>query len=217
MWGSIVHAHLGVVVITVHRFIRRLLELVVDDPRVLTEIWEIILLDDLLKAYQNAVGHAEFVIDVELNNRPMTNNHDFSEHLRRAQADRLREGLENNGAPSTDKTGRPMICIYRDQVIHLTSGKENADQVKDIHDILQSYYKVALKRFVDTACRQVIDHFLLSGAENPLQILTPARISKLSDSQLEHIAGEDVNRKRKRQRLESKIQGLEAAKKVLRT
>jgi hypothetical protein len=212
-WGGIVHTHLGMVIMTVHRFMKKLLELVVDERGVREEIWETLLMDKLIEAYQNALKHAKFVVDIELNSRPMTNNDAFYTNLREAQAKRLIAGIQSI---STDQDQRS-VSIRTDQVIHLTDNKANADHVKDdIHDILKSYYRVSLKRFVDIVCRQVIDHFLLSGAGNPLQILTPTLITQLSDSQLEHIAGENIASKRERQRLESEIQGLATAMKVLR-
>ena len=213
MWGSIVRTHLGVVVMTVHRFIKKLLEAVVEDSRVQEQIWDTILLDKLLEAYQRAIKHANFVIDIELNGRPMTANDSFNNDLRRARAERLLEGMQKIATDQTQK----LISIRTDEVIQLTTSKANADQVKeDIHDILKSYYKVSLKRFVDVVCRQVVDHFLLSGAGNPLQILTPALVTQLSDSQLERIAGENTTTKRERQRVKAEIQGLEAAIKILR-
>ncbi|GAB1316632.1 P-loop containing nucleoside triphosphate hydrolase protein [Madurella fahalii] len=213
MWASIVYGHLGVITIAVHNFVRKLLEFVVDDPRVLGEIWETLILEQLLSQYKRAKRHAAFVIDVEMNSIPMTVNSQFNSNLRKSRAERLLEGMQ------TIATGydNMSISIKTEEVVRLTTSKANADQVReDIHDILKSYYKVSLKRFVDTICRQVVDYFLLSGAGNPLQIIDPGVITQLSDAQLDRIAGEDGVTRRDRQRLENDIQGLEAAMVVLR-
>lgn len=213
MWGSIVQIHLGVVILAVHKFMKKLLQLVVDDTRIQDEIWETILLDKLFEAYRNTAKHAKFIIDIELNGRPMTNNNSFNADLLQARAERLLEGMQT----ITNDHNQTSISIRTDEVIRLTTSKANAEQAKeDIHDILKSYYKVSLKRFVDTVCRQVIDHFLLSGAGNPLQILTPALIVQLSDPQLERIAGDNTVTRRERRRLDFEIEGLETAMKVLR-
>jgi hypothetical protein len=39
---------------------------------------------------------------------------------------------------------------------------------QEIHDILQAYYKVARKRFVDNIYHQAVDHCLLSGPSSPM-------------------------------------------------
>lgn len=52
----------------------------------------------------------------------------------------------------------------------------NEDQaVYDIHDILKAYYKVALKRFTDSAVLQVVErcYFSLDG---PVMLITPEYI-----------------------------------------
>jgi hypothetical protein len=42
--------------------------------------------------------------------------------------------------------------------------------VQDIHDILESYYKVCRKTFVDSVCRQSVIHYLLECDESPLAL-----------------------------------------------
>ena len=84
-----------------------------------------------------------------------------------------------------------------------------------IHDILKSYYKVARKRFVDNVCMQATDHYLVTGPKNPLKLLSPAYVQDLTVEQLEDIAGEDVNLKRKRKQLIREISDLEAGRKIL--
>lgn len=87
--------------------------------------------------------------------------------------------------------------------------------VQDIHDILESYYKVARKRFVDNVCMQAVDYYLLTGPEAPMKLLSPTWVNSLSNATLEEIAGEEKASKRKRRQLEKKIQDLEAGKKAL--
>ncbi|KAI9045151.1 P-loop containing nucleoside triphosphate hydrolase protein [Aspergillus affinis] len=71
--------------------------------------------------------------------------------------------------------------------VHLS----NEDQaVYDIHDIIKSYYKVALKRFSDNVVLQVAERHLL-GPEGPVKILSPELIGELSDAELADIASEN--------------------------
>lgn len=87
--------------------------------------------------------------------------------------------------------------------------------VQDIHDILKSYYKVARKRFVDNVCMQAADYHLVVGPNTPLKLFSPAYVHGLTIDQLEDIAGEDANLKRKRKQLKREIDELETGRKIL--
>ena len=92
----------------------------------------------------------------------------------------------------------------------------NVDHVvRDLHDILHSYYKVAQKRFTDNLCMLAADHCLATGPATPLKLFDPAFVNELSDQQLEEIAGETLSTKNKRKALKAEIDGLQAGKKIL--
>lgn len=88
--------------------------------------------------------------------------------------------------------------------------------IQDLHDILQSCYKVARKRFVDALRMQAVDHFLISGPDTPLTLFSPAFVAKLSPEELDEAAGEDRQVKRQRASLEKEAHDLEEAMKILR-
>lgn len=88
--------------------------------------------------------------------------------------------------------------------------------IQDLHDILQSYYKVARKRFVDALRMQAVDRFLISGPDTPLTLFSPAFVAKLTEEELEEAAGEDRQVKRQRLGLEKETRDLEEAMKILR-
>lgn len=88
--------------------------------------------------------------------------------------------------------------------------------IRDIHDILASYYEVARKRFADSVVMQAGFYYLVTGPESPLKLLSSKFIDNLSDEQLETIAGEEPNRKTKRTQLQKQLQDLAAGLKVLR-
>lgn len=87
--------------------------------------------------------------------------------------------------------------------------------VHDIHDILQSYYKVARKRFVDAAWMQAADYHLVTGPQAPMNLLSSFWVNSLTNEQLEEVAGEDMKTKLKRRQLSKQIDDLEAGRKVL--
>lgn len=87
--------------------------------------------------------------------------------------------------------------------------------VRDIHDILHSYYRVTQKRIVDNMCKQAAIHFLLSGPATPFKVFSPQLVSQMTDEQLEQIAGEEPTVKRTRIQLGKEIASLKEAKSIL--
>lgn len=88
---------------------------------------------------------------------------------------------------------------------------------QDIHDILESYYKVALKRFVDNVCMQAANHFLVSGPETPMELFSSFWVDSLSNETLEEVVCEEPKTKRRRRQLNKEIDELEAGRRVLMT
>jgi hypothetical protein len=87
--------------------------------------------------------------------------------------------------------------------------------VKDIHDILQSYYKVSHKTFVDIVCKQSVVHHLLKCKESPLALFSPVFISQLSPEDLEELAGEAPAHLRNCRQLTKEIASLNKAVQIL--
>lgn len=87
--------------------------------------------------------------------------------------------------------------------------------VRSIHDIFESYYKIARERFVDNVWVQAVSYYLVTGPDTPLKLLSPSFIASLTPDQLEDIAGEDAGLKRKHKILIKEIEDLEAGKKIL--
>jgi hypothetical protein len=85
----------------------------------------------------------------------------------------------------------------------------------EIHDILCSYYKVARKRFADAVRMQVADCKLVTGAKTPLTLLSAQLVAGLDHETLEDIAGEEVQTKYERSRLEKEISLLREGKKIV--
>jgi hypothetical protein len=86
---------------------------------------------------------------------------------------------------------------------------------EEIHDILQAYYKVARKRFVDNIYHQAVDHCLLSGPSNPLILFCEQWVLNLSDEKLQLIASESRATQERRQSLQTALQDLAQAIEIL--
>ena len=83
-------------------------------------------------------------------------------------------------------------------------------------NILQSYYKVIRKRFVDALRMQAGDHFLISGPNTSLTLFSPAFVAKLTHEELKKAAEEDRQVQRQRASLRKEVHDLEDAMKILR-
>lgn len=92
----------------------------------------------------------------------------------------------------------------------------NVDQiVEELFDILNSYYKVARKRFVDNVFQQAAFYHLIDGPDTPLGLLSPALVTRLSPSQVQEIAGEQPVLIQRRAQLKKEIAELETGRKIL--
>ena len=96
---------------------------------------------------------------------------------------------------------------------HPISNNDHA--IQDLHDILQSYYKVARKRLVDSLRMQAADHHLTTEPRTPLKLLSPAFVAEMTPTQLEEVAGEDLTLKRRRIQLSKESKNLEDGRRIL--
>lgn len=161
--------------------------------------------------------HAHFLLTIERSGPPATFNHYFNANLQKKRQERMAESLKYL-AVTFHGSGDVRKYIPLEQIGKHAVNMDNSMQVcEDILDIVESYYKVSRKRFVDAVCQQVVNHFLLDGPKSPLKVLCADRILKLSPELLEMIAGEEPTSKTKRQVLMRELDSLKKAVEVLRT
>ncbi|KAI1488211.1 P-loop containing nucleoside triphosphate hydrolase protein [Biscogniauxia mediterranea] len=222
-WEAITIWHISQAIICVHHFIYMVLKDICPDPKVHGVLWEEFLLEKLQESYQGAIRHAKYLLEIERDGRPYTLNHYFNENLQKDQTERLVSKLEKlmkptpPTSPFSSASVPGNILVSKQDLRSLSTNKANSEHVRDyMHDVLKSYYKVSLKRFVDAVCMQVVDHDLVSGKHSPLKIFNTEMVLNLSDEQLEMIAGEDYPVKLRREKLECEIENYETALKVLR-
>lgn len=207
-------SHVSDAIMLVHHFIVELLADIFVDKQVMEQLWDNVLLERLQDSYKRSMHHASFLLEVEREGKPTTYNDYFNAKLQKGQNKRLQKSLSSLAINTADSQG-PMIRLA--SLSSLDTTRSNPEQVREyLHDILESYYKVSVKRFVDVVCQQVIHHFLLNGQDSPLHVFRTELVLDLSADALEIIAGEDQATKRERERLTREMESLEAAMKVLR-
>lgn len=207
-------SHVSDVITLIHHFIIELLSHTCADKQVMEQLWDNVLLEKLQESYKRGMDQARILLKIEREGTPITYNHYFNAELRKGQGKRLQNSLSSLAISTADSEG-PVVRLASLSRLNTTSS--NPEQVREyLHDILESYYKVSVKRFVDVICQQVIDHFLVSGDASPLHVFSTGLVLDLSTDALDMIAGEDQATKQERERLMRETESLEAAIQVLR-
>lgn len=214
-WPILAQGYISDVIAMVHRFINKALRAACGDStsgdsKISTNLLAL-LWDNLMDKYRQAISQVEFQLSIERGRMPMTLNHYFNDNLQKCRQKRLKDHLASKTVivRPHGEVARISDVLYHD---HMDNAQHT---VRDIHDILESYYKVARKRFVDNVCMQAADHFLVTGPAAPMKLFSPSWGNSLSDDKLEEIAGEDMKTKRRRRQLRKEIEELEAGRKVL--
>ena len=203
-WRHFTLKHIGEVIQTIHRFVLDLLQQVCAERSVRDQLWAA-LRDPVFQAYQRPLEHVELLLRIEERGNLRTLNHYFAITLKKKRLERVQKRLRTaNSYSASNNVGEPLVRI-QDVVDMHTS---NDDQiVEDLLDVLQSYYKVARKQFVDAVTKGAVDYLLLVVENGPLSVCSPTFVASLSVEELSRIAGESMSTSQIRERLmtESKI------------
>ncbi|KAI9755240.1 MAG: hypothetical protein M4579_004372 [Chaenotheca gracillima] len=209
-WVPLSLGYISDMITLTHKFIAELLKYVCGVERVSKELLSI-LMDGLVDRYTKTYSMVELFLDVERLNSPKTLNHYFNDNLEKCRQERTRAQL-SKVSYADPRHGQ----VVRVEKIMQANPMSNIDHTcQDIHDILQAYYKVARKRFVDNVCKYAADYHLFNGPDNPLRLFSPKFVNNLTDDQLERVAGEDQAVKTKRVQLKKEIKSLEEGRKIL--
>ncbi|KAI5307203.1 hypothetical protein KEM56_002936 [Ascosphaera pollenicola] len=213
-WGDITKAYMSQVIMIIHRFFKLAFDHVCPDTELRDALW-MRLSDEVLSRYQAAIKEAEFLEELERCKSPFTLNMEFTRLLRALMSNRTQSLLSSASGIHTNEHGQTLFNI--EAITEMFKSKTNLEHIKEqVHDILQSYYDIARKRFVDNVFQQAVDHRLLSGPDSPLRVFTQQWVLDLDAEDLDMIAGESAFTKERRNLLEKKIQDLEEAIRILR-
>ncbi|KAH8435114.1 dynamin family protein [Aspergillus melleus] len=209
-WTNFARGYVGDIIVYVDQFIRKALELACIDKRAFDQLG-LILFNKVSEKYQSALKHVDFLLEVELDGTLMTQNQYFNESLLKSREDQIHAQLKNKTFHIN--VGEEVVRLSDIQLRHSISNTEQT--IRDIHDILQAYYNVAVKRFVDSVFMQAADHYLMNGPDSPLREFNTSFVSKLSQAKLQEIAGEAPSSQKKRLRLKRTIKNLEDGRLIL--
>lgn len=216
-WGGITLSFINDVIVYVHDFICRLLSIVCPESKVRNALLSVFI-DDLVAKYSSAIKHVEYILKVEHRGTLLTKNESYSTALSEMQNARLAKAINNSAIQTTKSKGEdyiPVRAIKVSAAALAMSNRTAKNVVQNHHDVLHAYYKVAMRRFVDTVMAQGIDDYLLTGENSPIKVIKLSFTSNMKDSQINYIAGEDAFTKGERLALEQKIVALEEGKEEL--
>lgn len=211
-WGFYAHNHVTKVIRKIHHFNHEALRYCCNDDALCERLWDK-LLQPLLPSYEKALQQVSFLVEIERHGNLMTMNHYFADNVRKAREDRLKLRFEALNSWQTGDDRREPLLRLKDILGVVMSNDDHT--IQDLHDTLESYYKVARKRFVDAVCLQAVDHFLVSGKTSPLWIFSPNFVGKMSDTELHQIAGDEDETIRRRNTLETELASLKAGERIL--
>ncbi|KAG8421726.1 hypothetical protein J3458_003576 [Metarhizium acridum] len=211
-WGPLTKVYLSKIILVIHRFILRVLALSCADTKVLEEIKSFIT-SELLDRYQAGMEQAMLLVSLERDKKPYTLNSAFNTELDGSRSQRVLNPLKRKASIFNND----VKYVNLEEIKTVVTKKSNLQNAhEDIHDILQSYYKVARERFVDNVYRHAVDHCLLTGPMSPLLLFTEKWVLSLDEEKLNCIAGESRSVREKREQLRKKVQDLQSALKILR-
>lgn len=210
-WDSLTVQYLSVVIFVIHRFIHEALKVVCVDPRVREELLST-MQHEMLVRYRAGLDQAKLLVTVEREKRPYTLNNYFNTNLQEARGVRMASALASQVRVENSRS----VVDFGD-IASAATNMSNAEHAKqDIHDMLDAYYTVARKRFVDNVFHQAVDHCLLSGPSSPLAIFTERWVVELDPEKLAAIAGEPWSVRDQREKLNKTIEDLKGAIEILR-
>ncbi|KXH32597.1 interferon-induced GTP-binding protein Mx1 [Colletotrichum nymphaeae SA-01] len=101
-WAPLVLKHVSQVIVVIHKFIRITLQRKCEgDSNTFEMLHNHLLLPKLRAAYQRALDHAQFLLEVELSGQPYTMNHYFDSNLQVSQATRLQQAINKAIGPES--------------------------------------------------------------------------------------------------------------------
>ena len=151
-----------------------------------------------------------------------TQNPIFEEQIRKARLARFTAALkryrsmtqhpiQQNGNTTDEQVLidlRNVTALFNQ--IHMSSAQNLED---DIHDILKSYYELALRDFIEYVNQHVVESYL-RDPEGPVLFFNPTYVSELSQQSVEELGAEDADVVVKRKGLQETLERLNRAEEI---
>ncbi|OAL51515.1 hypothetical protein IQ07DRAFT_507390 [Pyrenochaeta sp. DS3sAY3a] len=157
-------------------------------------------------AFANAVEDLDKILNDEQGGILQTLNPAFATTLSSIREERVLARLKASGMDEVANMTSGQVM----KSIHLSNEKQ---AVIDIHDLLKSYYKVAMARFTDNVVMEVTERYL-SSAHGPVRGFSPEMVGEWEDDELMDLAGENFATSSARNELTAKLDRFQKALKI---
>ncbi|KAI1097823.1 putative dynamin GTPase [Jackrogersella minutella] len=168
----------------------------------------------LKEARRLAYDELERLIDEE-KKQPMTYHHGYTNRLMKSQIEVSKKIVRPLVSDAVDSgwNASKFLLPNKAQQIEEVANRLQTNITVDIVDqvcqegmaALDAYYTVAMRRFVDNVCRQVIERHFMSRLPS---LLCPQTVADLSDEELLRIGSESRKQRNRRAQLTATIQSL---------
>ena len=203
-WEGLSKNHLTNVKDIVDQYLKITFQKVARDPSVFQNL-ERFLRPRILEGHSKAEEELCKLLEDERGGILQTVNHYLAETLAKIRSDRVVRRLIDAGY----KEGHEYRIKFEN--LATTSNISNDDiAIYDIHDTVKSYYKVAMKRFLDNVIIQVVERHIL-GPNTPLRLFSSDFVDDLEDDEVKFIAAESSTTSMTRSDLTMKLRRLQKA------
>ncbi|KAF3291428.1 hypothetical protein TWF970_000641 [Orbilia oligospora] len=212
-WLGVAQAHLLKVYQCIYNFSKKCLGDVLKDDQILRKMYPEVH-DSLAKTLEKAKDELNRLWGDELR-FPMTYNHYYSDNIQKARRDGLSDLVINTVRGVTEAELGSRVkdrYIYEASLQHsLCSAKivvdMEAQACNEATESLRSYYKVAMKTFIDNVCRQVIERHIVADLS---KVLSPVNITMFSDEKVMRLVSESEHSQKRRVELRALKEKLES-------
>lgn len=203
-WEGLSKTHLTDVKDIVDQYLKITFQKVVWDPYVFQNL-ERFLRPHILEGHSKADEELRKLLEDERGGILQTVNHYLAETLAKIRSDRVVQRLKDAGY----QKGYEYKMNF-DKLAATRNISNDDSAVYDIHDTVKSYYKVAMKRFLDNVIIQVVERHVL-GPNTPLRLFSSDFVDDLEDDQVKFIAAESSTTSMTRSDLTTKLERLQKA------
>ncbi|KAI0021407.1 P-loop containing nucleoside triphosphate hydrolase protein [Xylariomycetidae sp. FL0641] len=170
------------------------------------------MIDPSVKAMgKDLARKVDELLELHVSGHPITYNHYLTENVQKAQNERHRKQLDEmlKNYARTDDLDQHLefnAMHLLDKLVSFTEPNMDEYACSMAIDMMEAYYKVALKRFIDDFSVLAVEHILIQQLPS---LLSPDGIWELTDGQVHRIAGESTAAMAERQRATEKLKVLE--------
>ncbi|ETS76893.1 hypothetical protein PFICI_10767 [Pestalotiopsis fici W106-1] len=216
-WGQISENHVATVTQIVTDWMREALALVAEEEHVRNQISSICQ-KSLNSAIRDSAKELRKLLSDE-KRPPMTYNHYYTDNVQKARNDAGAKKWQQavKAAQNEEWSGKMNINMKELAKFPRFFASVNVNMTQtacaDAETGLTSYYKVAMKIFVDNVCRQVLERHILRSMS---ELFTPTTVAQFSDEELLRIGAETEGRRRDREHLTQRASALRKSLQDLR-